>query len=169
MERNLGPFRCFAHKNNTRKKLKTKPGEWCRFRSSLQSPVGEIAPVFVCRESCFSWREKLPPRIEPQFVLAGIFTGKHQQFESTLSEIGRSILDPCETGSRTWELSLWLYSVILARRMIIRRKLVVIIAKILLQMDVNFSFYIYTDYRLHRLLFPSSKIDIILHEISLLW
>lgn len=67
-----------------------------RFRCSLQSPVGEIAPVFVCQRVAFLCpplkldAKSFPPAgIHVDLPLEGIFTGKHQQFESTLSEIGR--------------------------------------------------------------------------------
>lgn len=60
------------------------------FAAARQSPVGEIAPVFVCQRVAFYWKS-FPPvlgiKCEP--LLAGIFTGKHQQFKSTLSKIGR--------------------------------------------------------------------------------
>lgn len=62
------------------------------FAAARQSPVGEIAPVFVCQRVAFPGNAKsFPPvlgiKCEP--LLAGIFAGKHQQFKSTLSEIGR--------------------------------------------------------------------------------
>lgn len=90
------------------------------FAAARRSPVGEIAPVFVCQRVAFP-REKLPSssRDQPLASTGGNIhwqtstVKKYTQWDRVVDSIDRSIP---KRGSRTWELSDWLYSVILARR-----------------------------------------------------
>lgn len=71
-------------------------GRWMVRQISFQLAVTSWwdCPCFCLAESCFSRKASLQLRghllLKGENLLLGrIFTGKHQQFESTLSEIGR--------------------------------------------------------------------------------
>lgn len=96
-----GPFRCFFTLDMQLKMIENLRGSSVNGRFSqisLQLAVTSWwdCPCFCLPESCFSLpplklgAKSFPPAgIHVDLPLEGIFTGKHQQFESTLSEIGR--------------------------------------------------------------------------------
>lgn len=101
MERNLGPIPVLFYTRYINKMIENLRGGSVNgrfFQISLQRAVTSWwdCPCFCLPESCFCLphaklgAKSFPPvGIHAVLPLEGIFTGKHQQFESTLSEIGR--------------------------------------------------------------------------------
>lgn len=149
-----GPFRCFFTLDMQLKMIENLRGSSVNGRFSqisLQLAVTSWwdCPCFCLPESCFSLpplktgREKLPSSRDPRGFASG---GNIHWQTSTVrkyTQWDRAVQFLILSGSRTWELFDWLYSVILARRKKIRR--VDLIAKFWLQMDVKF-FSIHANY-----------------------